>query len=207
MSEPLTRGLAEIEQMFADCPPSPEEWWALETERDTLRAQLEALEKQHAADLEAQQAAMLQCIREERVSKQVQLEACKKVAGEFRMAVESQGKDVAALRAQLEWCESERNAARARCEQLEHENAELNFILDGADTKTVKRCEQLERELDLEKDRFADLLARTHDAETRCGQLEAALRDILERWPDIAAIRKIATAALENSTIASESTG
>ncbi len=70
------------------------------------------LEKQHAADLEAQQAAMLKCIREERVSKQ-----------------------------------AERDTLRARCEQLE-------------------------RELDLEKDRFADLLARTHDAESRCGQLE-----------------------------------
>ncbi len=107
------------------------------------------------------------------------------------------------LRAQLEWCESERNAARARCEQLEIERGA------SADTivKLMKRCEQLERELDLEKDRFADLLARTHDAESRCKQLEAGLREILERWPDIAAIRKIATAATENSTIASESTG
>ncbi len=115
MSEPLTR---EERENLKKAPISANFQRALND--------LEALEKQHAADLEAQQAAMLACIREERVSKQAQLEACKKVAGEFRMAVESQGKDMAALRAQLEWCESERNAARARCEQLEAALLELS---------------------------------------------------------------------------------
>ncbi len=83
-----------------------------EVERDTIHAQLEALEKQHAADLEAQQAAMLKCIREERVSKQAELENSERF---LKIANETN----ADLRAQLEWCESERNAARARCEQLE----------------------------------------------------------------------------------------
>ncbi len=111
MSEPLTRESRLINAL--------DDIVKLEDERDTLRAKVAALEKQHAADLEAQQAAMLACIREERVSKQAERNTLRFELDNSERFLKIANDTNADVRAQLEWCESERNAARARCEQLE----------------------------------------------------------------------------------------
>ncbi len=129
---------------------------------------LEALEKHHAADLEAQQAAMLKCIREERVSKQAQLEAAHR-------KIDEQRSDNAEIRAQLEWCESERDAARTRCEQQAkeldrareaiRENAAPRDQATARVESLMARCEQQSDQLE----QHARLLL---EKTARCGQLE-----------------------------------
>ncbi len=107
------------------------EYNRMKAERDTLRAQLEVLHEETRA--------ITQTLEETWKSEKAlrgQLENSERFV---KIANDTN----ADLRAQLEWCESERNAARARCGQLEIERGA------SADTivKLMKRCEQLEAAL------------------------------------------------------------
>ncbi len=162
MSEPLTRESEAWRKLTAIGVPNSASLKPKIAELiATLLAQLETLEKQRAADLEAQQAAMLKCIREERVSKQAERDA---------------------LRAQLEWCESERNAARARCEQQSDQLEQHARLL----LEKTAHCEQLEAAL--------NSLKILTSGSTGCVWVEGTLPG---RFGKID--------LLENSTIASES--
>ncbi len=123
------------------------------------------------------------------------------------------------LRAQLEWCESERNAARARCEQLDHANGDLLGHLErsNGEIETLrarcrnweslyavkeKRCEKLEAALEP----FAALWAKIPQWMRDAAEMDGRVTVDGERITSCAAVNfKKAHEALENSTIAPES--
>ncbi len=114
MSEPLTREERLNAKRELNHIAQVRPWSVLEDWHARALNDLEALEKQHAADLEAQQAAMLKCIREERVSKQAERDTLRAQNDQY---VENN----AAMIGDLGNMQEENAELRARCEQLQQE--------------------------------------------------------------------------------------
>ncbi len=132
MSEPLTREELEVAHSLGHDVPgllsgelggeddllgASRLRWAMRAAIEALaktKAERDALEKQHAADLEAQQAAMLKCIREERVSKHAERDTLRARIEQLEQLYSHKDLDFECAES---GCKSKK--LTARCEQLE----------------------------------------------------------------------------------------